>query len=66
MGKFAAAIADENSALNANGKDADASYIRGLSKLKTGDAIGGNADIAAAKAINPKIAEAYAGYGMKP
>jgi hypothetical protein len=38
-------------------KSAQGLYGRGLAKLKKGDAAGGNADIAAAKAIKPDIAE---------
>ncbi|MGB9113710.1 hypothetical protein [Bradyrhizobium sp.] len=34
-------------------------------KLKKGDAVQGNADIAAAKAIQADIAEALAPYGLK-
>jgi len=34
-----------------------------MAKLKSGDATGGNADIAAAKAIQPDIDKTYAGYG---
>jgi hypothetical protein len=41
-------------------------YLRGLSRLKTRDAAGGDADIAAAKAIDPKIADEYARYGVTP
>ena len=40
--------------------------MRGLAKLKSGDRAGGNADIAAAAALDPKIAAIYAGYGVKP
>ena len=45
-------------------KDADSLYGRGLAKLKSGDKAGGEADIAAAKAIKPDIADVYAGYGV--
>jgi hypothetical protein len=45
-------------------KDAGSLYGRGMAKLKTGDTVGGNVDIAAAKAIKPEIAEEYAGYGV--
>lgn len=39
-------------------------YGRGLAKLKSGDTAGGNADIVAAKAMNPKVADRYAKYGV--
>jgi hypothetical protein len=41
-------------------------YVRGLSKLKTGDTAGGEADISAAKVLYKDIAEMYARYGVKP
>ena len=40
-------------------------YGRGLAKLKKGDRDGGNADIAAAKAIRADIADNFARYGVK-
>jgi hypothetical protein len=36
-----------------------------VAKLRSGDRAGGEADIAAAKAIKVDIAEVYAGYGVK-
>jgi hypothetical protein len=36
-----------------------------MAKLKSGDRAGGEADIAAAKAIEAAIAQVYAGYGLK-
>jgi tetratricopeptide (TPR) repeat protein len=65
-GKFAEAISDGDAALKFDGKDADALFVRGAAKRKLGDAAGGDADIAAAKAIDPKIADTYAGYGVTP
>ena len=38
-------------------------YGRGLAKLKKGDRHGGDADIAAAKAIRADIADDFARYG---
>jgi tetratricopeptide (TPR) repeat protein len=63
---YESAIADADSALDLDPKKAGSLYVRGLAKLKTGDAPAGNADIAAAKAIDPKIAETYAVYGLTP
>jgi tetratricopeptide (TPR) repeat protein len=64
VGAFDAAIADYNTAVAQNAKDADSLYARGVAKLKKGDTAGGNADIAAAKAIKPDIAVVSAGYGI--
>lgn len=66
MEKFADAIRDCSAALATNAKSVDALYVRGRARLKTGDTVGGESDIAAAKAINPNIVEIYAGYGVKP
>ena len=41
-------------------------YVRGLARLKSGDTAGGSADIAAAKQMDAKIADTYAGYGVTP
>lgn len=54
------------SALAIDPKHESSLYIRGLARLKTGDVAGGNADIAAAEAIDAKVADTYAGYGVKP
>jgi tetratricopeptide (TPR) repeat protein len=63
---YAAAIADCTAAVALDAKLASSLYLRGLAKLKTNDATGGNADIAAAKALDPSIADTYAAYGVKP
>jgi hypothetical protein len=41
------------------------SHGRGLAKLKKGDTAGGNADIAAAKAIEANIVGDFARYGVQ-
>jgi len=64
LGAFDRAIADYGAAVAKNPKDADSLYGRGMAKLKSGDRAGGEADIAAAKAIKPDIAEVYRGYGV--
>ena len=45
-------------------KSAYSLYGPGLAKLKKGDRAGGDADVAAAKAIEPNIVEKYATYGL--
>jgi tetratricopeptide (TPR) repeat protein len=49
------AIADYGEALRLNPNDADALLYRGLDRQRLGDKAGGEADIAAAKRINPNI-----------
>jgi tetratricopeptide (TPR) repeat protein len=61
---MAASEADKSIAIYA--KRAPALYLRGIAKRGAGNANGGNIDIASAKAIDPKIAETYAGYGVAP
>jgi len=40
-------------------------YGRGVAKMRKGDAAGGGADVRAAKALRPDIAEEFAGYGIQ-
>jgi tetratricopeptide (TPR) repeat protein len=64
-GEFDLAIADYEAGLRLDPPNkADFLYGRGLAKSKKGDA-SGTADIAAAKAIDPHIAENFAKYGVK-
>jgi len=62
LGQFDNAIADYNAVLKLKPKLAISLYNRGLAKQKKGDSAGGDADIAAAKAIDPKIADKLTGY----
>ncbi|MFZ0237601.1 MAG: hypothetical protein WAL37_09575 [Xanthobacteraceae bacterium] len=59
------AIADFDTALRLDAKMPTALYGRGYAKLKRGNAGAGNADIAAAQALDPKIATEFAGYGLQ-
>ena len=65
MGQWDSAIDDYRSALRLDPKLASSLYGRGLAKLKTGDTTGGNADIAAAKAIEANIVGDFARYGVQ-
>jgi tetratricopeptide (TPR) repeat protein len=58
-GEYDRALTDFDVVMRFDEKNALALYARGLTLLKKGDAVAGNADIAAAKAINPNIAELF-------
>jgi membrane associated rhomboid family serine protease len=60
------AVADYDEALKFAPKQASSLYGRGLAKLRKGDVAGGEADIAAAKAVQADIAEEFARYGVTP
>jgi tetratricopeptide (TPR) repeat protein len=63
MMHFDAAVSDFDAALRVDPKLAFALYGRGLARLKNEDAAG-EADIAAAKLLQPDIAEQFARYGV--
>ncbi len=66
LGKLDDALADYNAALALQPDIPGSLYVRGLIKLKKGDKAGGKADIAAAQKLQPKVADEFAGYGVKP
>jgi len=65
MGQWDLAIDDYSSALRLDPKLASSLYGRGLAKLKKGDIADGNADVAAAKAIETTIVRDFARYGVE-
>jgi tetratricopeptide (TPR) repeat protein len=65
LGRFDQAIADLDAALSTHARSVQPLYVRGLAKMKKGDAAGGEADIAAAEMLYPKIAEHYAQWGVR-
>jgi len=65
LGQYQTAIRDYDSALSINRNFAVALYGRGVAKLKLGDRRG-EADIRAAKQINPAIADQMAELGVTP
>lgn len=56
-GLYDRAIQDENQAIRLAPNDAVSYFVRGLAKEKSGDQAGGDADIAAARQINPNIGQ---------
>jgi tetratricopeptide (TPR) repeat protein len=64
LGELDRAIADYDAALKLSPKLGYALLGRGMAKLRKGDAAGGNADIAAAKAADADIAAELARRGV--
>ena len=54
-GDYERAIQDYDQALRLTPMDADILYNRGLAKVRKGDKVGGEADKAAARRINPNV-----------
>jgi hypothetical protein len=61
----AAALADYNAALALNPSKASSLYGRGIARQMQGDTTA-DADLAAAKAIQPGIAEQFSKWGVTP
>jgi tetratricopeptide (TPR) repeat protein/predicted aspartyl protease len=66
QGRYDKAIADYDAALALNPQSAWSLYGRGVAKQHLGQAAVGQADIAAATALFPKIAEEAASHGIVP
>jgi tetratricopeptide (TPR) repeat protein len=64
LGLLSRSIADYDAAIKRDRKKATALYGRGKAKLRNGDTAGGNADLAAAKSIQPDIAAEFEQYGV--
>lgn len=66
MGRNADAIATYDSALKLRPDAAPSLYGRGIARLRSGDRSGGEADVAAAKAIDQGVDEVFEVYGVRP
>jgi tetratricopeptide (TPR) repeat protein len=66
LGRLDEAISQYGAALKAEPRLAPALYGRGLAELKKGDKAAGDADIAAAAAIAPGLAQQYRRFGLAP
>jgi hypothetical protein len=64
-GQLGDAIADYDAALRINSKLASSLYGRGIARVRSGNSIAGNRDIADAKALQSNIAEEFARYGIR-
>jgi tetratricopeptide (TPR) repeat protein len=64
LGRFDEAIAQYDAGLKVYAKSANSLYGRGVARRKKGDVAGGDADIAAAKALNGDVADLFAKWGV--
>ena len=66
MGKLSEALADCNRAVDLDGRNDTARFLRGVVEHKMGDTAAGDADIGRAQAHDIGIGEAPAAYGVMP
>lgn len=66
LGRYVEALADYNAEIEISPGNAYSLYGRGIAKRMTDDVPGGDADIAAAAAINPHIADEMAKFDIRP
>ena len=66
MGRLDDAIAAYDAALRQRPGTPDSLYGRGMARLKRGLASDGGADLASAKALDPKIGAEFTAYGISP
>jgi tetratricopeptide (TPR) repeat protein len=66
MGRYKEAVEDYDAALRLAPSRASSLFGRGLAKLATGQAGEGRADLADARAADPKIDAEFARYGVRP
>ena len=65
LGDFPISITEYNASLQVEPNRPRSLYGRGLAKLKSGDKTGGEADMAAATKLAPKVAEDFTRFGIK-
>jgi tetratricopeptide (TPR) repeat protein len=66
MGRVQDSIVAYDAALRQSPSLADSLFGRGVAELRAGTKAGGEADLAAARALDPRIDKTFAGYGVKP
>ena len=65
LGDYDSAVADYDNALGKS-QDATLFFGRGIAQLRNGNPTGAKEDFAAADALDPHVAQVYAGYGIAP
>ena len=63
---YDAAIADYNVVLKNDPDDSIALFGRGVARLRSGDKIGGETEVAGALKVDPEVADIMAKRGIKP
>ncbi len=66
LGQLDRAIADATAAIELHAKSGNPLYVRGLAELRQGLTAKGQADLAAARKLQPDIARHYSAIGLKP
>jgi len=66
LGDYNKSIADFDGSLSMHPKDPWALYLRGIDKIRLGKTSEGQADMAAATALSPPIADEFKRHGMTP
>jgi hypothetical protein len=66
MGQFDKAVQDADGALTADSKMASALFTRGVAKQRLGNAKAGDADLAAARSLDPAVEGKFTRYGERP
>jgi tetratricopeptide (TPR) repeat protein len=66
LGDYPKSIADYDAAIAIEPKKASSWYGRGVDKLRQHQTAAGDADIAQAKSLSPRVAEKFAHYGISP
>lgn len=65
LGRWSDSIADYDKAISIRSDTPETLFGRGLARYGAGDQAGGEADIAAARKLDPGIDDVFAGYGLK-
>lgn len=66
QGRFADAVRNYDAAYAKDSSQTASLYMRGVAKLRAGDAAGGQSDITTAKNADATVADQFASYGVKP
>jgi tetratricopeptide (TPR) repeat protein len=65
QGKYQAAVASFDQALEGHEDNSRALFLRGVTKIRLDDLPGANGDIKKAREVNPDIDKIFSGYGIK-